>query len=120
MTYCENSHNIGNIFGTFIAESNKNITFTFDMTSHASRRTAHPGRSSSFYIIALIGLADKTDYTKRPLTFAEQVARLKQRGLVFDDENEAIAYLFNISYYLYYIANSDRQLFTFCISLKIF
>lgn len=99
MTYCENSHNIGNIFGTFIAESNKNITFTFDMTSHASRRTAHPGRSSSFYIIALIGLADKTDYTKRPLTFAEQVARLKQRGLVFDDENEAIAYLFNISYY---------------------
>lgn len=44
-------------------------------------------------------MADKTDYTKRPLTPAEQVARLKQRGLVFDDENEAIAYLFNISYY---------------------
>ena len=47
----------------------------------------------------MIGLADKTDYTKRPLTLAEQVAKLKQRGLVFDDENEAIAYLFNISYY---------------------
>ncbi len=59
MTYNENSHNVGNIFGTFIAESNKSIIFTFDMTSHAFRRTAHPGRSSSFYIIALIGLADK-------------------------------------------------------------
>ncbi|MGE4432540.1 MAG: Abi family protein [Bacteroidales bacterium] len=43
--------------------------------------------------------SDKTDYTKKPLTLVEQVARLKQRGLVFDDENEAIAYLFNISYY---------------------
>ena len=50
-------------------------------------------------LIYLIGLADKTDYTKRPLPLAEQVTRLKQRGLVFDDENEAIAYLFNISYY---------------------
>lgn len=68
-------------FDTFIAESNKSITFTFDMTSHASRRIAHPGRSSSFYIIALIGLADKTDYTKRLLPLVEQVTRLKQRGL---------------------------------------
>ena len=33
------------------------------------------------------------------MTLDEQVARLKQRGLVFDDESEAIAYLFNISYY---------------------
>lgn len=44
-------------------------------------------------------MADRTDYTKKPLTLDEQVARLKQRGLVFDDESEAIAYLFNISYY---------------------
>ena len=44
-------------------------------------------------------MTDKTDYTKKPLSLAEQVARLKQRGLVFDDENEAISYLFNISYY---------------------
>lgn len=44
-------------------------------------------------------MTDKTDYTKRPLTLTEQVARLKQRGLVFDDESEASAYLFNISYY---------------------
>jgi len=33
-------------------ESNENIISAFDMTSHASRRTAHQGRSSSFYIVA--------------------------------------------------------------------
>ena len=44
-------------------------------------------------------MTDKIDYTKKPLTIAEQVARLKQRGLVFDNESEASAYLFNISYY---------------------
>ena len=44
-------------------------------------------------------MTDKTDYTKKPLTLTEQVARLKQRGLVFDDESEAFSYLFNISYY---------------------
>ena len=69
------------------------------MTSHASRRTAHPGRSSSFYMVVSIELTDKIDYTKKPLTIAEQIARLKQRGLIFDDESEATSYLFNISYY---------------------
>lgn len=44
-------------------------------------------------------MTDKIDYTKKPLTIAEQVARLKQRGLVFDDESEETAYLYNISYY---------------------
>ncbi len=44
-------------------------------------------------------MTDKTDYTKKPLPIADQVARLKQRGLVFDDESKAFAYLFNISYY---------------------
>ena len=65
------------------------------MTSHASRRTAHPGRSSSFYMPT----SDKSEYNKRPLTLPEQVTRLKQRGLIFDNETEATAYLFNISYY---------------------
>ncbi len=69
------------------------------MTSHASRRTAHPGRSSSFYMVDSNKLTDRLEYTKKPLTLAEQVARLKRRGLVFDDESEATAYLFNISYY---------------------
>ena len=50
-------------------------------------------------MVVSIELTDKIDYTKKPLTLAEQVARLKQRGLVFDDESEATAYLFNISYY---------------------
>lgn len=65
------------------------------MTAHASRRPAHPGRSSSFYMAT----TDHSEYTKRPLTLAEQVARLKHRGLIFDNETEATAYLFNISYY---------------------
>lgn len=39
------------------------------------------------------------DYNKRPLTIPEQVTRLKRRGLLFDNETEASAYLFNISYY---------------------
>lgn len=65
------------------------------MTSHASRRPAHPGRSSSFYMAS----SDKIEYHKQPLTLKQQVQRLKKRGLVFDDETEAEAYLFNISYY---------------------
>lgn len=39
------------------------------------------------------------DYNKRPLTIPEQITRLKRRGLLFDNETEASAYLFNISYY---------------------
>ncbi len=65
------------------------------MTSHASRRPAHPGRSSIFYMTD----SGQIDYTKRPLTIPEQVTRLKCRGLLFDNETEASAYLFNISYY---------------------
>lgn len=65
------------------------------MTSHASRRPAHPGRSSSF----LMARAERVEYHKTPLSLEEQVARLKERGLVIDNEEEAKAYLFNISYY---------------------
>ena len=32
---------------------NKSTIFATNMTSHASHRTAHPGRSSSFYVAAL-------------------------------------------------------------------
>jgi len=42
---------------------------------------------------------ERLNYNKPPLTIAEQVARLKSRGLLFDNETEASAYLFNISYY---------------------
>ena len=39
------------------------------------------------------------DYTKRPLTLRQQIAKLKSRGLLFDDEQLAERYLTNISYY---------------------
>lgn len=44
-------------------------------------------------------MAMNSVYTKKPLTLLEQIERLKQRGLIFDDEKETLAYLFNISYY---------------------
>lgn len=44
-------------------------------------------------------LTDRIDYPKKPLTLSEQVARLKKRGLIFNDESKATAYLSNISYY---------------------
>lgn len=43
--------------------------------------------------------SDKIEYHKQPLTLDQQVQKLKERGLVFDDESKAKAYLFNISYY---------------------
>ena len=43
--------------------------------------------------------SEKIEYHKQPLTLDQQVQKLKERGLVFDDENGAKAYLFNISYY---------------------
>ncbi|MFW6351041.1 MAG: Abi family protein [Bacteroidota bacterium] len=38
-------------------------------------------------------------YSKPPLSIADQIARLKQRGLKFKDEQRAAHYLSNISYY---------------------
>jgi abortive infection bacteriophage resistance protein len=38
-------------------------------------------------------------YTKLPISFTEQIAKLKQRGLQFEDEAKAEHYLSNISYY---------------------
>ena len=38
-------------------------------------------------------------YSKPPLSIADQIARLKQRGLKFNDEQKAAHYLSNISYY---------------------
>jgi abortive infection bacteriophage resistance protein len=38
-------------------------------------------------------------YTKPPLKFSSQIAALKQRGLLFDNEEKAKHYLSNISYY---------------------
>ena len=38
-------------------------------------------------------------YSKPPLSISEQIAKLKQRGLTFHDEQKAAHYLSNISYY---------------------
>ena len=49
---------------------------------HASRRkTSGPGWDVSFNM----------EYTKQPITLAEQINILKQRGLIFEDEQQAIA-----------------------------
>ena len=42
---------------------------------------------------------ERIPYQKNPISIDEQVRRLKQRGLIFDDESLAKAYLSNISYY---------------------
>jgi len=39
------------------------------------------------------------NYSKPPISFKDQVARLKSRGLIITDENFAISYLSNISFY---------------------
>ena len=38
-------------------------------------------------------------YTKQPLSIEQQIAKLKQRGLLIKDENSVANYLSNISYY---------------------
>ncbi len=43
--------------------------------------------------------SEQIEYSKKPLSIAQQIARLKGRGLIFDDEKRAADYLFNISYY---------------------
>lgn len=64
------------------------------MTSHASRRSAHLGRSSSFYRFMY-----KKTYNKRPFSLSEQVNKLESKGLLFDDKKEAEQFLFDVSYY---------------------
>ncbi|MEZ0453801.1 hypothetical protein ABTW24_19580 [Sphingobacterium thalpophilum] len=41
----------------------------------------------------------KKSYNKPPLRFADQLEKLKRRGLEVPDESRAIAYLQQISYY---------------------
>ena len=38
------------------------------------------------------------EYTKQPITLAEQINILKQRGLIFENEDEALNILNHISY----------------------
>lgn len=41
----------------------------------------------------------KTTYTKTPLTYADQLALLKSRGLTVNNDDKALSYLAEISYY---------------------
>lgn len=41
----------------------------------------------------------KKAYTKPPLSFKDQIAKLKKRNLIISDENKAVSYLGAISYY---------------------
>lgn len=43
--------------------------------------------------------AEKIVYSKAPLSIKTQISKLKKRGLIIDDEENAADYLFNISYY---------------------
>ena len=64
--------------------------FCSNKSHHASRRKASgPGWDVSFYM----------EYTKQPITLAEQINILKQRGLIFENEEQAIAVLNHISYF---------------------
>ncbi len=65
------------------------------MTSHASHLNSAPGEVFEFNM----EYDEQVRYNKKPLSITQQISRLKQRGLIFDNENEAANYLFNISYY---------------------
>lgn len=59
------------------------------MTSHASHKNSAPGEVFEFYM----------EYKKKPLSLDKQIQKLKDRGLLFRDEEKAKAILGNISYY---------------------
>jgi len=64
--------------------------FADNKTCHASQRTAHQGEF--FYFRAM-------KYNKPALTLAQQIQKLKERGLQIEDTSRAEKYLSFISYY---------------------
>ena len=68
------------------------------MTRHASHKNCAPGRVLEFYLCS-VNTVNRMKYSKTPLTFAEQISSLKKRGLFVADENKALHYLSNISFY---------------------
>lgn len=65
------------------------------------------------------------NYTKPAISITDQIAKLKGRGLVIDDEKKAASYLNNISYYRlraytypFQDNTHDEQLFTSIISFE--
>ena len=54
-------------------------------------KTSEPGRGVLYIYVMR--------YSKQPISITEQIDILKRRGLVFDNEQEAISVLENISYF---------------------
>lgn len=71
------------------AEFKKKLYLCIENFRHASRRTAYQGGTFSFHM----------RYTKKPISVANQIALLKDRGLVIKDEQKAEEQLKIISYF---------------------
>lgn len=69
------------------------IIFASNKTHHASHLNSAPGWVFDFIAIKFM------KYSKAPLSISDQITRLKERGLIFHDEQKAANYLSNISYY---------------------
>ena len=73
------------------------------MTSHASHKNSAPGEVFEFLYICNITMnknsEEKIPYTKKPLSISLQISKLKDRGLIINDEKLVGDYLSNISYY---------------------
>ncbi len=81
------SHNIGNITATL-------------STLWVSRNLGGFSLPVSFPVMECkVGKMSLVPYTKPPLTFADQITRLEQKGMVFDDKVQAETRLASISYY---------------------
>ncbi len=65
---------------------------TFASTNPTTLLVARPADQGGTFLLYM-------EYTKQPITLAEQINILKQRGLIFENENEALSVLNHISYF---------------------
>ena len=65
---------------------------TFAPTNPTTLLVARPADQGGTFLLYM-------EYTKQPITLAEQINILKQRGLTFEDENAALRILSQISYF---------------------
>ena len=70
--------------------SGKNSTFA--ATNPTTLLVARPADQGGTFLLYM-------EYTKQPITLAEQINILKQRGLIFEDEDAALRILSFISYF---------------------
>ena len=72
-------------------QSRENQYLCINRTRQASRRPANQG--GAFFLYRAMR------YNKQPISINDQIAILKGRGLIFDDEQNAHSVLENISYF---------------------